>query len=294
MELTRTQTSAADASAADASAADTVASLPALTDEYPVSAEQRADYERNGHILLPGVASAEDIAAYRPLINAAADRFNSETRPIAERDTYGKAFLQIMNLWVRDEAVKKFTLSRRFAQIAADLMGVEGVRLYHDQALFKEPGGGPTPWHQDQHYWPLDTNKTITMWMPLVDIPPEVGSMSFASGSNRLGYVGDLPISDKSNEALQNLIKEHGLRTTSYGVLKAGDATFHSGWTLHGAPGNPTGLMREVMTIIYMAADTRVAEPKNSNQHADLATWLPGIKPGEVAASALNPVVCGK
>ncbi len=174
-------------------------------------------------------------------------------------------------------------------------MGVEGVRLYHDQALFKEPGGGPTPWHQDQHYWPLDTNKTITMWMPLVDIPPEVGSMSFASGSNRLGYVGDLPISDKSNEALQNLIKERGLRTTSYGVLKAGDATFHSGWTLHGAPGNPTGLMREVMTIIYMAADTRVAEPKNANQHADLATWHAlESSPVKSRSSALNPVVCGK
>ena len=35
---------------------------------------------------------------------------------------------------------ERFTLARRFAKIAADLMGVEGVRIYHDQALFKEPG----------------------------------------------------------------------------------------------------------------------------------------------------------
>ena len=42
-----------------------------------------------------------------------------------ERDTYGKAFLQIMNLWVEDDAVKKYVLARRFAKIAADLLGVE-------------------------------------------------------------------------------------------------------------------------------------------------------------------------
>ena len=48
--------------------------------------------------------------------------------------------------------------------------------LYHDQALFKEPGGGPTPWHQDQYYWPFDTDKTITMWMPLVEVGPVAGA----------------------------------------------------------------------------------------------------------------------
>ena len=69
-------------------------------------------------------------------------------------------------------------------------MGVDGVRLYHDQALYKEPGGGFTPWHQDQTYWPLDTTHTITMWMPLLDIPPNVGSMRFASGSHAFGNLG--------------------------------------------------------------------------------------------------------
>ena len=63
----------------------------------------------------------------------------------------------------------------RFAGVAAALLGVDGVRLYHDQALFKEPGGGPTPWHQDQVYWPLATDRTITMWMPLVDLPDASG-----------------------------------------------------------------------------------------------------------------------
>src|SRR5579884_1617585 len=131
--------------------------LPDLSSDYPLTSEQIAGYQRDGHILLRGVLSPEEIAAYRPLISDAADRYNTQSKPLEERDTYGKAFLQIMNLWRADPGVARFTLARRMGKIAADLMGVDGVRLYHDQALFKEPGGGPTPWHQDQHYWPLDT-----------------------------------------------------------------------------------------------------------------------------------------
>src|SRR5512140_3690692 len=104
------------------------------------------------------------------------------------------AFIQVMNLWVRDEAVRRYVLARRFAKIAADLMGVKGVRIYHDQALYKEAGGGITPWHQDHYYWPMDTDNTITMWMPLMDITPEMGTLVFASGSQVNGHLGNIPI----------------------------------------------------------------------------------------------------
>ncbi len=265
-------------------------SLPSLDSHYALGGEQLAFYAQHGHIFLPGVVSGEELAAYRPVINDAADRFNTETRPLEERDTYGKAFLQIMNLWAQDEAVARFSLAKRFARIAAELMGVEGVRVYHDQALFKEPGGGPTPWHQDQHYWPIDTDQTVTMWMPLVDIPLEVGSMTFADGSQKVGYLGDLPISDDSEKMIADLIENRGFSKRNYGAMRAGDATFHAGWTLHGAPGNPTPNVREVMTIIYFADGTRVFEPKNKSQRDDLERWLPDLKTGDLAASKLNPM----
>lgn len=44
---------------------------------------------------------------------------------------------------------------------------VDGVRIYHDQALNKEPGGGYTPWHCDGYYWPLQSDKILTAWVPL-------------------------------------------------------------------------------------------------------------------------------
>ncbi len=269
----------------------TAATLPALTSDYPIAPEQTSAYQRDGHIALRGVAAPDEIAVYGPVIIEAAQRHNNETRPMEERDTYGKAFLQIMNLWTKDDAVRRFTLARRFAKIAADLMGVDGVRLYHDQALFKEPGGGPTPWHQDQGYWPLDTDNTITMWMPLVDVSERVGTMSFASASHKLGYLGDLPISDKSEAEFQKILKDRELDVMTHGAMAAGDASFHAGWTLHGAPGNPEDSVRAVMTIIYYADGTRVSGPKNVFQEADRTSWLMGAKPGEVAQSDLNPLV---
>lgn len=264
--------------------------LPELSSIYPVAAAQAAEFRRDGHILLRGVASAEEIAAYRPVILAARDRHGAEVTPLEERDTYGKAFLKGMNLWPKDPGVRSFVLARRFGRIAAELLGVKAVRVYHDQALLKEPGGGITPWHQDQHYWPLDTDNTVTMWMPLVDVTPEMGSMHFASGSHRDGYLGDMPISDESEGRFEEFIRERNFRIVPGPAMKAGDATFHYGWTLHGAPGNSTPRTREVMTVIWFADGARVTEPDNFNRARDLERWLPGLKPGDLAASALNPI----
>ena len=268
-----------------------VSNLPELAENYPLTRADIAAFRRDGHILLKAVASPAEIAAYQPCIKAAVDRFNTEHRPVAERDTYAKAFLQIMNLWVRDEAVRRFTLARRFGKIAADLMGVKGVRIYHDQALFKEPGGGFTPWHQDQYYWPVDTDHTITMWMPLIDVTPEMGTLVFASGSQVTGYIEALPISDKSEEIFTQFIGERGYHLNPAPTMSGGDATFHGGWTLHSAAGNQTAVIREVMTIIYVADGSHALEPDNPHRANDLAGWMPGLKPGDLVASPLNPLV---
>ncbi|HZG56099.1 phytanoyl-CoA dioxygenase family protein [Paenibacillus sp.] len=266
-------------------------SLPELNDAYRLAPELIEAYRRDGHTLLRGVASEEEIAAYEPVLSAIVRERNNHDKPVGERDTYGKAFIQVANLWEVSEAAARFTLARRFARIAAELMGVDGVRIYHDQALYKEPGGGHTPWHQDQIYWPLDTDHTITMWMPLVPIPEAVGSMTFASGSHRNGLIDKTVISDESHRTLGQYIEGKGFPQKTYGAMNAGDATFHAGWTVHSAPPNPTDTMRKVMTIIYVADGVRIAEPDTNARKADLARWLPGLAAGDVAASRLNPLV---
>jgi ectoine hydroxylase-related dioxygenase (phytanoyl-CoA dioxygenase family) len=267
--------------------------MPTFTGDYDVRPDQTRKYLNEGHILLRDVISRDEAETARQIIADVSARFNKERKALADRDTYHKAFLQTGNLWEKDEEVKKFVLARRFARIAAKLMDVDGVRLYHDQALFKEPGGGHTPWHQDQYYWPLDTRKTITMWMPLVDAPCELGTLVFASGSHIDGPLAQMHISDDSEAYFRRLVMEKEYPLT-INEMRAGDATFHSGWTLHKAPGNSTNKMRAAMTIIYYADGTRVHEPRNQHQPADLQVFLDSKKPGELADGPLNPLLWHK
>jgi ectoine hydroxylase-related dioxygenase (phytanoyl-CoA dioxygenase family) len=265
-----------------------IVNLPDLSTPHAVDDALCTTFERDGAVVLESLCSAEEIAAYRACIAAAVERLNTETRPLEQRDTYGRAFLQIKNIWLEDDAVARFSMARRFARVAADLMGVDAVRMYHDQALYKEPGGGFTPWHQDRFYWPLDTDHTVTLWMPLVDVP---AGMEFAIGSHRMQDLRGGETSDDSESYFSGLVSSKRLELRQVGPLRAGDATFHDGWMLHRAPGNDSERMREVMTVIYYADGTRVGPVDNETRKIDLEAWLPGLQPGDLAATAINPVL---
>ncbi|MDQ6803304.1 MAG: phytanoyl-CoA dioxygenase family protein [Acidobacteriota bacterium] len=245
-------------------------------------------FGRDGHVCVRGIASREEIARCRDVIRAVVDRHKRQ--PQGRIDDYSKLFTQVTNVWRMNAAAKEIVFSRQFAQVAAQLLAVPSVRLYHDQALFKPAGGDRTPWHQDRYYWPLDTDRTITMWMPLIDVEMQMGSMIFASGSQRASGLGDLVISPETDRRLTSIIKERGWPIWSEPV-RAGDATFHAGATLHSAGANRSDRVREVLTVIYFANGTRVATPANPNQQVDLEVFLPGAKPGEEAQSELNPIL---
>jgi ectoine hydroxylase-related dioxygenase (phytanoyl-CoA dioxygenase family) len=261
-----------------------------LSAPYSLSEDQCVAYRENGHILLRGVASEAVIAQFRPLIIDLVDEVARSRDAQGRLDDYGALFTQVTNIWRKSELVRDFIFAKRFARIAAELMGVRGVRLYHDQALIKEPGGKPTPWHQDHYYWPLATRNTITMWMALVDIPPGMGSMSFATGSHRDTLFPQIPISSTSQRTFERIIQDRRIPAPGYS-LKAGDATFHLGDVLHSAHGNNSNGRREVITIIYYEDGTRTMEPDHEHRRADMEVFLPGLRPGEIAASELNPLL---
>ncbi|MVO98866.1 phytanoyl-CoA dioxygenase family protein [Paenibacillus lutrae] len=257
-----------------------------LEKEMILLPQQIEEYRSQGHLYVGQAASREDIAAVRPSITELVQACSRDVRPLAERDDFGKAFLQIINLWQKNEQVKKFVYARKFARMAADLMEVDGVRLYLDQVFFKEPGGGPTPWHQDGTYMlRFRPDKLITLWMPLVDIPDEVGSLRFLSRAH------DIEAMKGSDNVLLDALRR-GLPEAGYGGMKAGCATFHAGWTPHSALSNPTSSMREVLTITYIPDEAVVADPAgNPARENHLRIYFPGVLPGAVAASPLNPVL---
>ncbi len=280
-----------------------------LDTRYEVGEEQIARYREHGFVKLGHVLSPETLAEHAPEFTRVTRawsyrQFSSDYRPEILRafqkalgsgassgsDSYARAFTQRPNLWRLSPVVERFVRSTRLARIAAELMGVEGVRLYHDQALYKEPHGGHTPWHVDQFYWPLSNDHTTTLWIPLQPVPVEMGPVAFARGSQTTtaGHARELAISDESEARLGEMMRDYEIDASPYDL---GEVSFHSGWTCHRAAGNDTESVRAAFTIIYMDRDIRVIEPQHANHRADAHMWLPGVKPGEVAASPLNPIL---
>jgi ectoine hydroxylase-related dioxygenase (phytanoyl-CoA dioxygenase family) len=247
-------------------------------------------FRRDGFVCLRDVLPAETLECCGEAITAKVVELNTMHLPLEERSTYDKAFLQVTNIWTQSEVARKLVFSRRLARIATELLGTEGVRLYHDQALYKEPGGGITPWHVDQYYWPLSGGLTVTAWIPFQDTPVEMGPLSFASGSQRFTGLRDVSISDDSERLIQEAMQRERFRYVQE-PFALGDVSFHYGLTFHRAPANLSARPRRVMTVIYMDRDIKVAEPINKEQRGDLEAWLAGARVGETPDGPLNPVL---
>jgi hypothetical protein len=257
---------------------------------YELARAEVERFRRDGFVHLRGVFSAETLEWCAEEITAEVVELNTMHLPLDERSTYYKAFLQVTNVWTESEVARTFVFSRRLARIATELLGTEGVRLYHDQALYKEPGGGITPWHVDQYYWPLGGDRTVTAWIPLQDTPVEMGPVSFASGSHRFTRLRDLSISDDSERLIEEAMEREQFPYVQE-PFALGDVSFHLGFTFHRAPANLSDQPRKAMTVIYMDRDIKVTEPINENQRGDLKAWLAGARIGESPDGPLNPVL---
>lgn len=262
-----------------------------LNETYTLTDEQIEQFRVEGFIKLKNVFDQATLDEYGEEITRLTLELNPhKDKPIDERDTYGKAFIQIGNLWEKSEKAQAFSFAKRMAEIATRLLGTRGVRMWHDQALYKEPAGGFTPWHADQQYWPMSSGKSVTAWIPLQAVPMDMGPLCFAKGSHLKNIGRDIPISDESEAIIKSQIKERGLIEV-FEPYDLGEVSFHLGWTLHRAGGNTTSEPRKVHTVIYVDQAMTLAAPKNESQQNDWATWTPSTQIGEVMDDARNPVL---
>jgi len=265
-----------------------------LDQAYSLTPEQITQFREDGFIKLKDVFSQDILDEYGQEITRLTFELNpNKDVPLEDRSTYDQAFIQVHNLWTQSEKAKTFAFSKRIARIATELLGTDGIRMYHDQSLYKEASGGFTPWHVDQQYWPLETGKTVTAWIPLQAVPIEMGPLCFGKGSHLKNIGHDLEISDESEQIIRDAIKAEGLIEV-FEPYDLGEISFHYGWTLHRAGPNTTDQARKVHTVIYMDKDMRLAEPKNQNQRNDWNDWSPSSKPGQIMSDPLNPVLYDK
>jgi hypothetical protein len=135
--------------------------LASYNSPYELKDEQIKSYKENGFISLKNVLAGEALKYARKIMEAAVlIRKEKDKRTLIEKSQYEQSFLQCGYLAWDFPAVKDFVFGKRFAGIARDLMEASGARLWHDQALFKEPHGRVTDAHQDISYWPINEGRT--------------------------------------------------------------------------------------------------------------------------------------
>jgi ectoine hydroxylase-related dioxygenase (phytanoyl-CoA dioxygenase family) len=203
---------------------------------------------------------------------------------------YAQVFIQCQRLADTHPEVRQMVLDRRLGKLAARLAGVDGVRFWHDQALFKPPFGNPTAWHLDNPSWSFHASEALTLWVALDDMTLDNGCMFYLPGSHRRATLRNVNVADPFS-ALFKLYPEWREITPIACPCPAGSVVFHTGYTAHAAGVNMTNKLRRAFTISYMS-DGAVF---NGNKDILPVNYFKSLKVGDpLNNEKINPLVWHK
>ena len=80
--------------------------LQHLDSPYELTQEQIAFFDKNRYIKLKDVFDAETLSHFNKVITDQVNEMNNVDTPLEQRSTYGKAFLQLFNLWRENDDIK--------------------------------------------------------------------------------------------------------------------------------------------------------------------------------------------
>lgn len=225
--------------------------------------EQIGFYRRNGFVVVEDFLDAGELDDWREAVgHAVAER---RGRKFANQDVYlgdddginpdseyyAKVFDQLLNLWQTDAELAKRILDPRIGEMAARLAGVDGLRVWHDQALIKQPWGNPTAFHLDTPLWSFSDRRAISIWIALDDATADNGCLYFFPGSHETTTFENPGIT-KNLDAIFEMYPTFRTAEPFQATMKAGSCSFHNGMTIHGAGANMTNRSRRAMTCAFM------------------------------------------
>ncbi len=231
--------------------------------KFQLTEEQIKYYQTNGFIVIEDFLSPDELQHWRSAVMEAVNERGGRKMPdkdlkIGEddginedADYFGKVFDQLLNLWQTNEKVKEIMFDEHIGEMAARLAGVEGIRIWHDQALFKRPWANPTAWHLDTPFWSFADKKAISIWVALDDATLENGCLYFIPGSFK-ETTYEFKAIGKNMDAVFEVYPQFAKTVPFVAKMKAGSCSFHNGLTIHGAGPNMTPGFRRAMTCAYM------------------------------------------
>jgi hypothetical protein len=206
-------------------------------------------YRRDGFVHAQGLLPRAEVEALAAFVDeAVARRKANDTRALDEKSPYEQSFIQCQYVWEDFPGVGGLTFHQTLGGALGALLGAEKVRLWQDQALYKEAGGRETEAHQDHAYWPIAEADTITAWIPLCAVGHDTGCMGYVPGSHRaeLEFV-DIFRTPGAGHALMARQPAEPV----YCPAEPGDVLFHHGRTIHMAKPNRSAHMRRAYTGIF-------------------------------------------
>ena len=257
-----------------------------LAEPYAVSAESVAGFRRDGWVKLKGVLSPAALGLLRGELVRLFEAAEAADGRLGDR------FASLEMMWETSDVMRAFVFAPRLAKLAADLTGADAVRLYHDNGMSKRPGCGRTPWHYDDHHFPVASDRVCTLWAPLQAVPEVMGPLGFASGMDLVERVADIPF-NKFDDSYDRRVGER-LRDLNAPVeasgFEPGEVSFHHGKNFHTAGPNRTTTPRMVLATTYFEDGARVIDAPHM-VNGDWRRFMPGVEPGEIIDSPLNPVL---
>ena len=257
-----------------------------LSRPFNLSKHNIKTFQKNGFIKLKNVLSRELVQALRcEILLLLKKTFKNYDKTKKNR------FLSLEMMWLENSLIREFVLSSRIAKICADLLSVQRVRLYHDNALVKESGCGRTPWHYDEHHFPLETNDVITAWIPAQAIPIEMGPLTFAKPLEVYKLVENIKFNEfdtSYDRKIKNVFKNNHVSIVEE-PFELGEVSFHHNLSFHSASENKTTQSRIVLANTYFVDGARVVNNPTMIS-GDWKKFIPATNPGEIVASNLNPI----
>jgi phytanoyl-CoA hydroxylase len=266
-----------------------------------VTGEQRKSYAEQGFLVVPRFLDEEELGEWRAAVDhavaergqrrfplaAEGEQATSGTGPGEEQSYYDRVFTQRNNLWQTDEHVRRLLLQANLGKYVADLAGVDGIRIWHDQALIKEPYANPTAFHLDVPHWSFTSADAITIWLALDDATVENGCLYYVPGSHLARKFDNVGITSRLG-LLFEIYPDWAEVTPVPCPVPAGGALFHNGLTFHGAGANMTPGRRRAMTCAYMPEGAVF----NGNRNVLPPGYFRSLTVGDVLDNeAQNPLV---
>src|SRR6478735_9162861 len=254
--------------------------------KHQLNDKQIQYYQTNGFIVIEDFLSPEELEHWHKAVTTAVKERGGIKIPGKEikigeadginedADYFGKVFDQLLNLWQTDEGVKKLMLDERIGKMAAQLAGVDGIRIWHDQALIKRPWANPTAWHLDTPFWSFSDRNAISIWVALDNATLENGCLFFIPGSHKQTNFDKITIG-RNMDGIFDVYPQLKNTMPIAAPMKAGSCSFHNGLTVHGAGANMTNGFRRAMTCAYMPDGARFNGIQNilsDEQFSNLST----------------------